>query len=168
MDVTTHERIAPDLPEKNMGLFDFLKRRRMPPTIEAAMASQANDFVNAFSGPGAPIDASALDYSEQSLSLVDQVLQDFYSQQAELPEDLHFLASAYIFECARKQFGGRYLRGDDANPFVLVIGEPACEIGFCVMEKVRKRATNGPEDSIPFFYQGIEGLLAKQVSATLI
>ncbi|MGV1760949.1 hypothetical protein ACQZ6F_28740 [Rhizobium sp. A22-96] len=102
-----------------MGLFDFLKRRKMPATIEDAMASQAADFVNAFSHPQAPIDASKLDYSESSLRLVDQVLDDFYRKQAPLPEDLHFLASSYVFETARRQFGGRYLRGDQDNPFVL-------------------------------------------------
>ncbi|MBY2947016.1 hypothetical protein [Rhizobium leguminosarum] len=56
-----------------MGLFDFLKRRKMPATIEDAMASQATDFVDAFSQPRAPIDASKLDFSEGSLQLVDQV-----------------------------------------------------------------------------------------------
>ncbi|MBB2706475.1 MULTISPECIES: hypothetical protein [Rhizobium] len=93
-----------------MRLFDFLKRKRMPPTID--MASQAADFVRAFSHPSAPIDAAGLTYSEESLQLVDRVLEDFYRRQAVLPDDLHFLASAYVFETARRQFGGGYHRGD--------------------------------------------------------
>ena len=96
------------------------------------------------------------------------MLQDFYEQQAPLPEDLHFLASAYVFECARRQYGGRYLRGDDANPFVLVIGEPDCQIGFCAMEKVAGRASNGPEDSLSFFYDGIAAPLQRKASVTLV
>jgi hypothetical protein len=151
-----------------MGLFDFLKRKRMPATLEAGMESQASDFVVAFSGDRSPIDATALDYSQSSISLVDQVLNDFYEQKAELPEDLHFLASAYVFEVARREFGGRYLRGDEENPFVLVIGEPDFQIGVMVMGKVSGRAVNGPEDSLSFFYEGIAPLVAKRASATLI
>ena len=152
-----------------MGFFDFLRPKpRMPETLELAMASQAKDFVDAFRGPGAPIDANALDYSRDSIALVDRVLQDFYEQQATLPEDLHHLASAYVFESARKQYGGRYLRGDDANPFVLVIGEPDCQIGFCAMEKVAGRASNGPEDNLQFFYDGIAEPLKRKVSVTLM
>jgi hypothetical protein len=150
-----------------MGLFDFLKRKKMPATIDDAMASQAADFINAFSHPHAPIDASKLDYSESSLWLVDQVLDDFYRKQAQLPEDLHFLDSSYVFETARRQFGGRYLRGDRDNPFVLVIGEPEFRLGVPVMGKIRDRAVNGAEDSIPFFYAGIAPLVEKRVDATL-
>ena len=152
-----------------MGIFDFLRKKpKMPATLEEGMASQANDFVQAFRGPGAPINADGLDYSRDSIALVDRVLQDFYTQQAPLPEDLHFLASAYVFECARRRYGGRYLRGDEDNPFVLVIGEPEFEIGFCVMAKVAGRAANGPEDNLQFFFDGIEPLYQRKHSAALV
>ncbi len=140
----------------------------MPATIEDGMASQAEDFVGAFSEPGSPIDGSKLDYSEASLALVDQILDDFHTQQVPLPEDLHFLASAYVFETARREFGGRYARSDADNPFVLVIGEGDAEVGVCVMSKVNDRVANGAEDSIPFFYAGIAPLVAAGKGATLI
>ena len=152
-----------------MSIFDiFRKKPKVPASIEEGMASQANDFIDAFRGQGAPIDADALDYSEESIALVDQVLQDFHEQSAELPDDLHFLASAYVFECARKRYGGRYLRGDEENPFVLVMGEPDCQVGFCAMSKVQGRVKNGPEDSLQFFFAGIEGPLSRKTDATLI
>lgn len=150
-----------------MGLFDFLKKPKMPESMEAAMASQAQDFIDAFSGRGAPIDASQLDYSRDSIALVDKVLQDFYVQQAPLPEDLHFLASAYVFECARRQYGGRYLRSEAPNSFVLVLGEPDCRIGFCAMGKVASRAANGPDDNQLFFYDGIAQALERKVDVAL-
>ncbi|MEB0059320.1 hypothetical protein [Variovorax sp. LG9.2] len=159
----TRQRLGP-----TMGLFSFLNKRKMPSTLEAAMASQAADFVRAFSKPGAPIDGALLDYSRGSLELVDRVLQDFFQQKAPLPDDLHFLASAYAFEVARRAFGGRYLRSDEDNPFVLVIGPTDAEVGVCFMGKVRGRALNGPEDSLIFFYDGIAPLVARGVSATLI
>ena len=151
-----------------MALFDFLKRRRMPKTIEDAMASQANDFVHAFRGPASPVPEEALDYSEASLGHVDRILDDFHRRGVALPEDLHFLASAYLFETARREFGGRYLRGDDDNTFVLVLGEPDCQIGIMAMAKVAGRAANGPEDDIPFFYAGIRPALDRGQDATLI
>lgn len=151
-----------------MGIFGFLRKKKMPPTIEAGMASQAEDFIAAFSADGSPIDASKLDYSAASLALVDQVLDDFYRQQAPLPDDLHFLASAYVFETARREFGGRYMRGDDDNPFVLVIEPGDAQIGVFVMGKVKGRAVNGPEDSLPFFYEGIAPLVTRGESAALI
>ncbi|MFM9925369.1 hypothetical protein VLK31_20430 [Variovorax sp. H27-G14] len=153
-----------------MGMFDFLKKKKpaMPDSLEAGMASQAEDFIHAFSQSGAPIDGKQLDYSEASLALVDHVLDDFFKQQAPLPDDLHFLASAYVFEVARREFGGRYLRGDEDNPFVLVIGQGDAQVGVCAMAKVRGRAVNGPEDSLPFFYAGIAPVVARGVSATLI
>lgn len=98
---------------------------------------------------------------------MDRVLQDFYQRQAALPDDLHFLASAYVFETARRQFGGRYLRGDQENLFVLVIGEPDFRVGVLVMAKIEGRAVNGPEDNIPFFYAGVAPLVERRASATL-
>jgi hypothetical protein len=140
----------------------------MPASLEEGMEWQAADFVAAFSPAGSPIDGSKLDYSEASLELVDRVLGDFHRQGASLPGDLHFLTSAYIFEVARRAFGGRYLRGDDENPFVLVIGQGDAEVGICVMSKVRGRAVNGPEDSIPSFYAGIAPLVSAGTRTTLI
>jgi hypothetical protein len=152
-----------------MGITDiFRKKPKMPASIEEGMASQAHDFIEAFRGDRSPIDASKLDFSKDSIALVDKVLQDFYLQKAMLPKDLHFLASAYVFECARKQYGGRYLRGDEQNPFILVIGGSEFQIGFCAMEKVVGRAKNGPEDSLLFFFERIESLYQQKKSVTLV
>ncbi|KRD79838.1 hypothetical protein [Lysobacter sp. Root983] len=152
-----------------MKIFDiFRKKPKMPASIEDGMASQADDFINAFRGPGSPIDADGLDFSRDSIALVDRILQDFYAQNAQLPDDLHFLASAYVFECARRRYGGRYLRGDEKNPFVLVVGEPEFQIGVCAMEKVLGRATNGPEDNLQFFFDGIDYPYQQKQSVTLV
>jgi hypothetical protein len=140
----------------------------MPAPLEERMASQAADFVAAFSAAGSPIDGSKLDYSSASMVWVDQLLDDFFQRKAPLPDDLHFMTSAYVFESARRAFGGRYLRGDHENPFVLVIGAAKAEVGVCAMAKVRGRATLGPEDSLHFFCQGIAPAVQRGVSAMLI
>ncbi|MGG7464891.1 hypothetical protein [Plantibacter sp. YIM 135347] len=152
-----------------MGLFTRKpKPEPMPATIEDAMAEQASDFVDAFRGDGSPVPNGALDYSRTSLQAVDNVLDDFYTQGVPLPDELHFIASSYVFEVARREFGGRYLRAADPDPFVLVIGEPEFQVGVMVMGKVAGRAANGPEDSIPFFYEGIAPLVDRKQSATLV
>ncbi|WP_298465613.1 hypothetical protein [uncultured Erythrobacter sp.] len=140
----------------------------MPESIEQGMQWQAEDFVRAFSQPDAPIDGSCLDYSSASLDEVDRLLDNVHCHGQELPDDLHFLISAYVFEVARREFGGRYLRGDEKDPFVLVMGKEDASVGLCVMSKVRGRAINGNEDNIPFFYAGIAPAIDRGVPATLI
>ena len=139
-----------------------------PANIEDEMEQRAAGFVDAFSCDGSPIDGRKLDYSEASLALVDRMLDDFYRLGAALPDDIHGLTSAYVFEVARRSFGGRYLRGDQDNPYVLVIGEGDAEIGVCVMSKLHGRVRNGPEDNIPFFFAGIAPLVSAGRRATLI
>jgi len=152
-----------------MGLFDIFRRKpKMPASIEEGMVSQAQDFIEAFRGDGAPVDADKLDYSKESIALVDNILQDFHLQKEPLPDDLHFLASAYVFECARKQYGGRYMSGDEPNAFVLVIGEPDCQIGFCAMGKLLDRVANGQEDNLQFFYDGIEAPFQEKRDVALV
>lgn len=152
-----------------MSIFNIFKRKpKMPETIEEGMESQAAVFVDSFRGEGSPIDADKLDYSMDSLEQVDAMLQDFFEQKASLPDDLHFLTSAYVFETVRRNHGGRYLRSEDDDPFVLVMGEPDCQIALFVMGKVRGRATNGPEDSLKFFCSDLGTLIEKKVDAMLV
>lgn len=139
------------------------------------MTGAAADFVAAVAGlklvgrdPADVVRADQLDYSRASLDLVDEILDGFSAQDDPLPSDLHFQASAYICEVARREFGGRYLAGDESNPVVLVIGESDFQVGVMVMGKVAGRVTNGPEDSIPFFYDGIRPLVARGADATLV
>lgn len=139
-----------------------------PSSVDARMESQASAFVEAFSSPDSSAGEKGFDYSEASLELVDNMLDGYYRDGASLPGDVHVLASAYVFEVARRAFGGRYLHGDADNPFVLVIGQRPAEVGVCVMAKIRGRAVNGPEDNIPFFYAGIAPLVAAGKNATLI
>lgn len=139
------------------------------------MSRAAADFVAAVDGstlverdPASRVRADQLDHSRASLDLVDEILAGFDADDRPLPSELHFQASAYIGEVARREFGGRYLAGDEDNPYVLVIGEPHFQIGVMVMGKVAGRVKNGPEDSIPFFYDGIRPLVDRGVSATLV
>jgi hypothetical protein len=73
--------------------------------------------------------------------------------------------------CSRSpdgEFGGRYLRFDEDNPLVLVVGEPEFSVGLCAMSKVQGRVVNGPEDDIPFFYAGFVDAVSRRTSATVL
>lgn len=141
--------------------FSFFKKNK-PSSIDELMILEASKLVKLLKKSG------NLDYSESSLDIVDADLQDYHLGLGEFTEELHLMFSAYIFECARKQYGGSYLKGNERNPIILVIGVPDFQIGFSVMEKVIMRIENGPEDNIRFFYQGIEPRFIAKRSATLI
>jgi hypothetical protein len=150
-----------------MGIFGRRRREDSPATLEDLVAAQADRFVQVVEGPGASLPAGTLDFGRASLDDVDAALHDFHVQGAELPDELHGLAAAYLFEVARREFGGRYLRGDTENPLVLVVGEPDAAVGILGFAKVRGRVVNGPEDNLGFFYDGISPALARGGSVTL-
>ncbi|MEP6482246.1 MAG: hypothetical protein ABJA94_09590 [Rhodoglobus sp.] len=150
-----------------MGIFSRTpKPEPINESIDEIMAREAARFAEVLPAGDAP--ASALDFTRSSLDVVDDVLGGFYVKGIALSPEQHFVASAYVFEVARREFGGRYLRGAGANPFVLVIGEPEFEVGVMVMAKIVGRTVNGPEDNILFFYDGIAPLVEKKKSATLV
>lgn len=139
------------------------------------MAHLAAAFVRNMDGLWLPegeserlVRAGDFDYSRASLALVDEMLGGFHTFDHPLPPDLLLESSAYIFEVARREFGGRYLAGSGDDLYVLVIGEPDFRIRVMVMGKVAGRVANGSEDSIPFFYDDIRPLVDRGAFATLI
>lgn len=109
-----------------------------------------------------------LDGSRASLDAVDGLLGEMHASGQEIPEPVWYDVSAYINEVARREFGGRYVRVDEQDPVALVIGEPEFGVLVRTMSKVRGRVTNGDEDNIPFFYDGIAPLVARKANATLV
>lgn len=135
--------------------------------LAAAIAHRAGLFIELATGEGAPLAPEALDLSRESLDVVDEILDTFHRQTDTLPDPLLWMASSYILEVARAEFGGRYLAGPEGDPVVLVMGEPEVRIGILVFSKVRGRVANGLEDAIPFFYDGIEPAILRGVDATI-
>lgn len=85
-----------------------------------------------------------------------------------MAEPVQQSAAAYIFEVARREFGGRYLSYSDDDPIVLVVGEPEFQAGLCGMSKVCGRVRLGNEDNIPFFYDGLVAAVCRRSSATIV
>jgi len=98
------------------------------------------------------------DYTQASLVVVEELLHeasDFYeNMSAERQDQIVEQVGAYIFEVARRNFGGRYFWYDAGDQPILLTGLPVFEISLLAYDKVRGRLKNGPEDSIPFFFEG--------------
>lgn len=99
-----------------------------------------------------------LDYSEESLAVVEALLEeasDFVDEMS----DKHVGSIArefgcYVLEVARRTWGGRYLWHPDRDAPVLVVGEPSYRVAMLTWDKAKGRLLGDEADNIPFFYQG--------------
>jgi hypothetical protein len=100
----------------------------------------------------------ALDYSEASLAVVEEMLEEAAAFADEMtPEQLVTLArdfGCYILEVGRRSFGGRYYWFERRDQPVLVVGEPTFRIALLAWDRVRSRLSGDRADNIPFFYSG--------------
>jgi hypothetical protein len=110
----------------------------------------AENFTDNFS------DKAKFDFSVESLQDVDAMLDEL--RDFEIDED--YLNSAcsmvgsYIFEVARRNFGGEYYWVQDKEQPVLITGEPAFSVLIYAFDKVRGRIVNGEEDNILYYFEG--------------
>lgn len=104
----------------------------------------------------------ALDYSESSLSTVDDMLDEASGFSKAMPEDqidsLVRIIGSYVLEVGRREFGGKYYWHDEHDQPVLVVGEPDYKIAILTFDKVRGRLLGDQADNIPFFYDGFAAL----------
>ena len=102
------------------------------------------------------IKKGSFDYSVESLKVVDQLLEELSSYEPD--EDgicnLASMVGCYIFETARKNYGGEYYWIEKEQQPVLIAGLPDLQISIRAWEKVKGRLINGKEDDIPFYIAG--------------
>ena len=100
----------------------------------------------------------SLDYSESSLSMVEEILAEASDYIEQMPkgqiEALVHLLGSYILEVARREFGGKFYWHDGRDEAVLVVGEPDYKIAILAFDKVRGRLSGDEAENIPFFNQG--------------
>lgn len=101
-------------------------------------------------------DKGTFDYSVESLERVDALLEEFrdFDWEEDHLYNLVSMVGCYVFETARRNYGGEYRWAEKQQQPVLIGGLPDFYVSVCVWEKVRGRIVNGPEDSIPFYIQG--------------
>lgn len=111
-----------------------------------------------------------LDYSAESLREVDDLLEAF--RQEALDEDGRFnlfsMVGCYVFETARRCYGGKYFWIEEEQQPILVAGLPEFSVGMKAWEKVQGRLANGKEDNIPFYVAGYSEHIEKAQKGTRV
>ena len=121
------------------------------------IVNTANNFVKNFSEEDCPFTVTgALDYSIESLTVVDGLLDDMsdYDMDEDALYNAASMVGCYVFETARKNYGGEYFWVEKEQQPVLVAGLPDFQVSIRAWDKVRGRLVNGEEDNIPFYVAG--------------
>lgn len=110
----------------------------------------AESFTNNFSDKG------HFDYSVESLHGVEHILEEVcdYELDEDTLNSVSSMVGCYIFEVARRNFGGKYYWMEEKEQPVLVTGEPSFSVSIYAFDKVKGRLVNGKEDHIPFYFEG--------------
>lgn len=151
-----------------MGLFDFLRKKKEIAQITDNdrqqftddMSANANLLVKQFK------DDAKLDFTIESLREVDLIIKDsigFYKKaDPETKRKMIIKIGAYVFEVARKKFGGQYYWYNRLDQPILVTGQPEFEMSFLAYEKVRGCFENEkPNEISPVFEDYAVGIANK-------
>ncbi|CAH1191795.1 MULTISPECIES: hypothetical protein [Paenibacillus] len=122
----------------------------MQSRLEQDIISTAESFKNNFSDKG------NFDFSVLSLREVDVILDELceYELDHDTLDSVSSMVGSYIFEVARRNYGGKYYWIQEREQPVLVTGEPEFSISIFAFDKVRGRIQNGKEDDIPYYFDG--------------
>jgi hypothetical protein len=150
-----------------MGLFNFLRKNKINETTklnEAKSHEPSDEFslqlIDEAHGCVEQFEArfGRLDYSVDSLKIVDSILDEVSGFRDSMEEsqirNVIQKTGSYVFEVARKNYGGKYYWYEPLEQPILVTGQPHFEISLLAFEKVKGRLENGAEDNIPFFFEG--------------
>lgn len=157
-----------------MGLFNFFKKERAGAAANEREQGTEEEIQNLAAALVSQFEkAFTLDFSIASLHTLDSILEQtagHYKNQMDEATRKRTIAKAgaYIFEVARRNFGGKYYWYHQLNQPVLVTGQPDFEMSLLAYEKVKGRLENGYEDNIPFFFEGYVEGVEKKSSAMIV
>jgi len=147
-------------------MFGFLKNTQQVDEdvqdefIERVHAA-AEDFLTAVP------DRDALDYALDSVVALEAVLDEAYQGRLTLSPMQIVGAAAYLYEVARRHYGGLYEVCDDDDPVVLVTGEPEFEVCLCAISKVERRLREGEVEALTTFFQRYVSAVNARESVTI-
>jgi hypothetical protein len=136
--------------------------------VVASVRAQVEAFLDQLEEAGAPVGRAQLDGTAGSLRALDDLLGEFHTHVGEAPPEVVSGAAGYLMEVARREHGGVYQSGGEDDPLVLVVQHDRGRVGLLATSKVRGRVVNGPEDDLPFFYEGFARAVRDRVSATIV
>lgn len=121
--------------------------------LQDDIVSTADSFTKNFS------DRGNFDYSFESLKAVDALLEemsDFIFDDEDALYNASTMIGSYVFEVARRNYGGEYFWISDEEQPILEAGQPDYAVSIKAWEKIRGRIENGEEDNIPFYIAGFK------------
>src|SRR5690606_16936815 len=121
----------------------------------------AEDFLTAVPDP------MTLDYTPRSVDVLDQVLDEVHQGRLALTPMQTVGAAAYLYEVARRHYGGWYEVCDDDDPVVLVNGDRESEVCLCAIAKVERRISHGEAEALPAFFQRYVRAVNARVAETI-
>jgi len=102
-----------------------------------------------------------LDYSEGSLSVVEEMLAEAAGfvdgMTGEQVRNIAQQMGCYVLEVGRRAHGGRYVWHEGRDAPVLLVGEPDFRVAMLAWDKTEGRLRGDEADNIPFFYAGFAG-----------
>lgn len=122
----------------------------MVESLKSDVINTAESFTRNFSNKG------NFDYSLESLMKVDDLLDEL--SKFELDENnlysVSSMVGSYIFEVARRNYGGEYYWIQESEQPILVTGKTDFDVSIYAFQKVKYRLINGEEDNIIFYFKG--------------
>ena len=162
-----------------MPMFDFLTQRteQADPDVQAEFVTNVSQAAQRFTdaAQGRLVDAqgrtapytAGLDYSVSSMTIVDTLLDEVAAGTLVLDPMQTLGVSAYLYEVARRHYGGLYEVCDDDDPVVLVTGEPDFDVCLCAISFITQRLASGTDEPSPSFMARYVDAVRAKASTTI-
>lgn len=103
-------------------------------------------------------EAHGLGYTRSEMAQVEDIIAAALEQS--LTDDakrvLHRQVTGYLYATIIRDFPDRwFVSSAPGNPVIMVVGEPRNNVKVLGWQKVEGRISNGAEDNLQFFYEGI-------------
>lgn len=149
-----------------MGLFSSIfGNRREQSAIGKQIKLRAEEFVITYG-----VHYKGLDYSVQSINVLDRLLCDITPNWGEMSADIkHEVitnASSYVLWVIKQQCGGSFYWSEQRLQPVLVIGEPNYRVALMAQDRVKNKVEKTDAPGIILLYRQVMDELQAAVSTT--
>ena len=103
------------------------------------------------------------DFSCESLLSVNELIEEVmdYDVDEDTQYNIMTMAGSYVFEVAKRNFGGKYYWLQSEQQPILIAGEPDFTVSIKAWDKVKKYMENGSEDDLKYYIEGYKEYIEK-------
>ena len=84
-----------------------------------------------------------------------------YDVDEDTQYNIRTMAGSYVFEVAKRNFGGKYYWLQSEQQPILIAGEPDFTVSIKAWDKVKKYMENGSEDDLKYYIEGYKEYIEK-------